>query len=101
MATQRPLVGVIMGSRSDWETMRTDFAMTGSNFQYASRLTELVLCGAVAYRSQGSITYDFESGIIVGTNAKRAMELMTAPSRDDWALDPNSLFFNSNGFKIH
>ena len=70
----------------------TDFAMTGSNFQYASRLTELVLCGAVAYRSQGSITYDFESGVISGTNAKRVKELMTAPSRDGWALDSNSLF---------
>ena len=78
----------------------TDFAMTGSNFQYASRLTELVLCGAVAYRSQGSITYDFRSGIIVGTNAKRATELMTAPSRDGWALDPNYLFLNANGFKF-
>jgi len=78
----------------------TDFAMTGSNFQYASRLTELVLCGAVAYRSQGSTTYDFESGVISGTTAKRVKELMTAPSRDGWALDPNSLFFNANGFKI-
>jgi len=74
--------------------------LTGSNFQYASRLTELVLCGAVAYRSQGSITYDFESGVINGTNAKRATELMTAPSRDDWALDPNSLLFNANDLKI-
>ncbi len=78
----------------------TNSAMTGSNFEYASRLTELVLCGAVAYRSQAPITYDFDSGVISAANAKRATELMTAPCRDGWTLNPTDLFFDPTRFQI-
>ncbi len=66
-------------------------SQTSSDFQYASRLTELVLTGTVAYRAQAPITYDFDTGAVGGAGAAKASDLLMRASRAGWSLSQGDL----------
>jgi len=85
---QREWIDAVRSWTMDLPTPST---MTGSNFAYASRLTELVLTGIVAYRAQSPMTYDFDTGTVEGQAAAKAHAFFSAPNRDGWSLTPSTL----------
>ena len=56
-----------------------------SNFQYASRLTEIVLLGDIASRLNRTLKLDPATRTIIGDEQAQAM-MIAAPARDGWAL---------------
>ena len=55
----------------------------GSNFDYASRLTEMVLLGTIAERVAAPLDWDGPN--MKSTNSKLASSLVKRDYRDGWA----------------
>ncbi len=62
-------------------------APTSSDFTYASKLTEMVLSGTIAYRAQAPISYDFVRGSVSGAGSVAATALLATPCRSGWSLE--------------
>ncbi|MGY8695735.1 MAG: Gfo/Idh/MocA family protein, partial [Verrucomicrobiia bacterium] len=59
----------------------------GSNFDYASQLTEVVLLGAMAIRSGRNLKWDVENMVV--QNAPELSEWVKEPVRKGWSYGEN------------
>lgn len=66
-----------------WADACRGVGKTGSNFDYASRLTETVLLGTVAIRTPGE-TLQWDSKSLRVANSAAANSLLTKPYRQGW-----------------
>ncbi len=69
----------------DW--IKDEGPKAGSNFDYASKLTEVVLLGAMAIRTGQGIEWDSENMIV--TNAPEMSELVKEHVREGWSYGEN------------
>ncbi len=76
-----PRIGT--GPQLEWiNAIKGDGPMPGSNFNYASDLTEMVLLGALAQKTNSSLEYDAENMKI--TNHPEFDKFLKEPVRDGW-----------------
>jgi hypothetical protein len=81
-----PPVGA--GPIEEWlSAIKGDGPAPGSNFDYASPLTEMVLLGALAQRTGRTIEWDKESMTVKGQPELDA--LIKEPARDGWGYGEN------------
>lgn len=72
------------GHHQQWIQACKTGSRTGSNFDYASRFTEIVLLGNVAFRTGTTITYDPATAKI--TNASKSEQFLTKSYRKGWEI---------------
>ena len=81
---KRPLARVEAGPFQElFSWIKDDGPKTGSHFDYASQLTEVVLLGAMAIRSGGNLKWDVENMNV--TNAPELSEWVKEPVRGGWS----------------
>jgi predicted dehydrogenase len=73
------------GHTTEWlDAIKGNGPMPGSNFNYASALTEMVLLGCIANRTGETLEWDAETGRITNNPALNAY--LTKPYRDGWKV---------------
>ena len=71
----------------EWfDAIRGDGPECGSNFGYASQLTEVALLGVLAQRLGGKIEWDAKN--MVSPNRPEAAQLIREPERAGWEVPP-------------
>ncbi len=71
------------GPQGEWlAAIKGDGPMPGSNFDYATELTEMILLGVIAQRFNTRIEYDAKNMRI--TNNKKLNDYLKEPARRGW-----------------
>lgn len=85
---KRPLARVGGGPFQElFSWIKNEGPKTGSNFDYASQLTEVVLLGAMAIRSGRNLKWDVENMVV--QNAPELSEWVKEPVRKGWSYGEN------------
>ena len=81
---EEKLIPRVKGHHTDWLQACKGGTPASSNFEYAAKLTEIILLGNVALRSRKLIQWDGEN--MKATNAPEAEKFLKEPYRKGWEI---------------
>jgi len=81
---KQPEVGKTVGHEDEWVNACKNGTPTGSNFDYAAKLTETVLLGNVAWKVGKRLEWDAKN--MRATNAPEADRYLRREYRKGWSL---------------